>query len=457
MRSASPAWAALRCGGESGQPPPPQGTRAGSLLPAGRLRPRSYPQGQRRPCRVLGGASCDRGAGGRACGGAGPPTPGSRAGRGSPRLRDYKSQTPRLRGWPLLHSTQRALRSLERQAAPASLRSRAPAARQQVAAPARGALQRRPRPPPAEGGHGRGRPRAEPGRRGALPAGARRRGARLAAGEPLRAAAGGARGGARGARRAPRALRGLRERRVGEEADGPPPTVPLEAAEHEWLVSATAGQWSPRLHGLLLHDRSLASKRDFMTGFTVLHWAAKTGNCDMLQKVIEVARADGAHFDVNAQSFGGYTPLHIAALHGQEDVIVQLVKDYNAKVSLRDYSGKKPFQYLREGSSFAVRHLLRDPNLHTVSGQNTFSKKNAKVAASILSSTSTVLGLLSDDTAFYELTKGLKKTASLNRLLHAATASRRRLKRVLFPNDVPFSILEMYNHFCNSLHWVHFL
>ncbi|XP_044310516.1 ankyrin repeat domain-containing protein SOWAHA [Varanus komodoensis] len=222
--------------------------------------------------------------------------------------------------------------------------------------------------------------------------------------------------------------RAPKPQKVGEEADGPPPTVPLEAAEHEWLVSATAGQWSPRLHGLLLHDRSLASKRDFMTGFTVLHWAAKTGNCDMLQKVIEVARADGAHFDVNAQSFGGYTPLHIAALHGQEDVIVQLVKDYNAKVSLRDYSGKKPFQYLREGSSFAVRHLLRDPNLHTVSGQNTFSKKNAKVAASILSSTSTVLGLLSDDTAFYELTKGLKKTASLNRLLHAATASRRRLK-----------------------------
>ncbi|XP_062977619.1 ankyrin repeat domain-containing protein SOWAHA [Elgaria multicarinata webbii] len=218
-----------------------------------------------------------------------------------------------------------------------------------------------------------------------------------------------------------------KSQKVGEEADSAT-TVPLEAAEHEWLVSATAGQWSQRLHGLLLSDKSLASKRDFMTGFTVLHWAAKTGNCDMLHKVIEVAENGGAHVNVNAKSYGGYTPLHIAAIHGQEEVIARLVKDYNAKVSLRDYSGKKPFHYLKEGSSFAVRHLLRDPDLHTISGHNSSIKKNAKVAASILSSTSTVLGLLSDDTAFYELTKGLKKPATLNKFLHAATAPRRKLK-----------------------------
>uniref|UniRef100_A0ABM5FLP0 Ankyrin repeat domain-containing protein SOWAHA n=1 Tax=Pogona vitticeps TaxID=103695 RepID=A0ABM5FLP0_9SAUR len=218
-----------------------------------------------------------------------------------------------------------------------------------------------------------------------------------------------------------------KSQKVGEEADGAV-TVPLEAAEHEWLVKATAGQWSQQLHGLLLSDKNLASKRDFMTGFTVLHWAAKSGNCDMLRKVIEVVEKGGAYVNVNAKSHGGYTPLHIAAIHGQEEVIAQLVRDYNAKVNLRDYSGKKPFQYLKEGSSFAVRHLLRDPDLHTMTGHNASIKKNAKVAASILSSTSTVLGLLSDDTTFYELTKGLKKPASLNRFLNAATAPRRKLR-----------------------------
>ncbi|XP_034961286.1 ankyrin repeat domain-containing protein SOWAHA [Zootoca vivipara] len=219
-----------------------------------------------------------------------------------------------------------------------------------------------------------------------------------------------------------------KSQKVGEEADCPTTTVPLEAAEHEWLVKATAGQWSQQLHGLLLSDKNLASKRDFMTGFTVLHWAAKSGNCEMLGKVIEVAEKGGAHVNVNSKSYGGYTPLHIAAIHGQEEVIAQLVRDYDANVHLRDYSGKKPFQYLKEGSSFAVRHLLRDPHLHAVSGHNASIKKNPKVAASILSSTSAVLGLLSDDTAFYELTKGLKKPATLNKFFNAASAPRRKLK-----------------------------
>nr|XP_056703762.1 LOW QUALITY PROTEIN: ankyrin repeat domain-containing protein SOWAHA [Euleptes europaea] len=221
--------------------------------------------------------------------------------------------------------------------------------------------------------------------------------------------------------------RGQRSPKAGEEGAGEA-TVPLDAAEHEWLVKATDGQWSQRLHGLLLSDTHLAGKRDFMSGFTALHWAAKSGSCDMVSKVIEVAEKGEVRVNVNTKSYGGYTPLHIAAIHGQEEIIALLVKDHNAKVNLRDYSGKKPYQYLREGSSFAVRHLLRDPDLHAITGHNASIKKSAKVAASILSSTSTFLGVLSDDTAFYELTKGLKKPPSLNKFLHAATAPRRKLK-----------------------------
>ncbi|XP_007431955.2 ankyrin repeat domain-containing protein SOWAHA [Python bivittatus] len=227
--------------------------------------------------------------------------------------------------------------------------------------------------------------------------------------------------------KSPSLRRGAKPLKVGEEADSTA-SVPLEPAEHQWVVKATAGQWSQQLHGLLLIDLNLASKRDFMSGFTVLHWAAKSGNCRTLKKVIEMTEKGGIHIDVDAKSYGGYTPLHIAAIHGQEEVIAELVKVYNAKVGLRDYSGKKPFQYLKEGSSFAVRHLLNDPGLRTNTGQNPSIKKNIKVAASILTSTSTVLGLLSDDTAFYELTKGLKKPAPLNKFLNIATTPRRKLK-----------------------------
>uniref|UniRef100_A0A8C6XR32 Sosondowah ankyrin repeat domain family member A n=1 Tax=Naja naja TaxID=35670 RepID=A0A8C6XR32_NAJNA len=175
--------------------------------------------------------------------------------------------------------------------------------------------------------------------------------------------------------------KGSKPLKVGEEADSTA-NGSLESAEHQWVVNTTAGQWSQQLHGLLLSDLNLASKRDFMSGFTVLHWAAKSGNCRTLSKVIEMTEKGGIHVDVNAKSFGGYTPLHIAAIHGQEKVIEQLVKVYNAKVNLRDYSGKKPFQYLKEGSSFKVRHLLDDPGLQTNPGQNPSTKKNIKISHS---------------------------------------------------------------------------
>ncbi|XP_053893385.1 ankyrin repeat domain-containing protein SOWAHA [Malaclemys terrapin pileata] len=234
--------------------------------------------------------------------------------------------------------------------------------------------------------------------------------------------------------RSPHLRRVSKTQKVSEET-GCTAAVPLESLEHEWLVKATAGQWSQRLHGLLLSDASLAGKRDFMSGFTALHWAAKSGNCDMVGKIIEVAKKGGTEIDVNAKSYGGYTPLHIAAIHGREDVITTLVKTYNVKVNLRDYSGKKPHHYLKEGSSYAVRHLLGDPDLHNSVGHAFPIKKNPKIAASILSSTSTFLGVLSDDMPFYDLSRGLKKTSSLNKLLNASAGSRKKPKtRGTFPS-----------------------
>ncbi|XP_039340526.1 ankyrin repeat domain-containing protein SOWAHA [Mauremys reevesii] len=234
--------------------------------------------------------------------------------------------------------------------------------------------------------------------------------------------------------RSPHLRRVSKTQKVSEET-GYTAAVPLESLEHEWLVKATAGQWSQRLHGLLLTDANLAGKRDFMSGFTALHWAAKSGNCDMVGKIIEVAKKGGTEIDVNAKSYGGYTPLHIAAIHGREDVITTLVKTYNVQVNLRDYSGKKPHHYLKEGSSYAVRHLLGDPDLHNSIGHAFPIKKNPKIAASILSSTSTFLGVLSDDMPFYDLSRGLKKTSSLNKLLNASAGSRKKPKtRGTFPS-----------------------
>ncbi|XP_014803270.1 PREDICTED: LOW QUALITY PROTEIN: ankyrin repeat domain-containing protein SOWAHA [Calidris pugnax] len=230
--------------------------------------------------------------------------------------------------------------------------------------------------------------------------------------------------------RSPGLRRGPKNHRASEEQwrRGRLAAVPLEEAEHQWLVMAAGGQWTQQLHGLLLGDASLAARRDFISGFTALHWAAKSGNCDMVTNIIRAAEKGGARVNVDARSHGGYTALHLAAMHGQEKIITMLVYSYHAKTDLRDYSGKKPHQYLKEGTSSAVRRLLGDPSLSHSTEPSVPIKKSTKLAASILSSTSTFLGVISDDMAFYDLTKGLRKPSSLNKLLAATTGPRRKPK-----------------------------
>lgn len=131
--------------------------------------------------------------------------------------------------------------------------------------------------------------------------------------------------------------------------------VPLEPLAHEWLVKCAAGLWE-HIHALLLRDTRLAQKRDFVSGFTALHWAAKDGNCGMVQELMTVSRKRETF--VNSKSHGGYTPLHIAAIHGHTEVMELLVQRYGASISDRDNDGRKAIHYLEKGASMEVRALL---------------------------------------------------------------------------------------------------
>lgn len=222
-------------------------------------------------------------------------------------------------------------------------------------------------------------------------------------------------------------------------APPPPPAVPLEPTEHEWLVRTASGRWSHQLHGLLLRDRGLAAKRDFMSGFTALHWAAKSGDQEMALQLVEVARRGGAPVDVNARSHGGYTPLHLAALHGHEDAAVLLVVRLGAQVHVRDYSGRRAYQYLRPGSSYALRRLLGDPGLRSTaepdaaggSSGSLVSRHPVQVAATILSSTtSAFLGVLADDLMLQDLARGLKKSSSFSKFLGASPMAPRKKAKI---------------------------
>lgn len=133
--------------------------------------------------------------------------------------------------------------------------------------------------------------------------------------------------------------------------------VPLQPLVHEWLVKCAAGLWG-QIYALLLQDTGLAQRKDFMSGFTALHWAAKGGNSEMMHKLIDAAEKRGAHIDINSKAHGGYTPLHIAAIHGHTEVMVLLVRGYGADVNTRDNDGKKALHYLGSGVSDEIREIL---------------------------------------------------------------------------------------------------
>lgn len=134
-------------------------------------------------------------------------------------------------------------------------------------------------------------------------------------------------------------------------------TIPLDISEHQWMVMSASGHWA-LVYGLLLNDAQLAEKKDFISGFTALHWAAKSGNSNMLCKIIDLSRKNGKGVDINAKSYAGYTPLHVAAIHSQEYIIGILVNEYGANCHIRDNSGKKPHHYLDQGASHSIRELL---------------------------------------------------------------------------------------------------
>lgn len=134
-------------------------------------------------------------------------------------------------------------------------------------------------------------------------------------------------------------------------------SVPLEPLAHEWLVKCAAGLWG-HIYALLLQDTRLAQKKDFMSGFTALHWAAKDGNSEMIHKLMDISRKRGTYININSKTHGGYTPLHIAAIHGHTEVMLLLVRGYGANINERDNDGKKAYHYLGKGVSDEVRALL---------------------------------------------------------------------------------------------------
>ncbi|XP_020786449.2 LOW QUALITY PROTEIN: ankyrin repeat domain-containing protein SOWAHC-like [Boleophthalmus pectinirostris] len=134
-------------------------------------------------------------------------------------------------------------------------------------------------------------------------------------------------------------------------------SVTLDPLEHEWMMCASDAEWES-LQRLLNNDPGLVLKKDFITGFTCLHWAAKQGKPELIALIINFAKENNIEVSVDVRSSTGYTPLHVAAMHNHMEVVKLLVGAYNADVEIRDYSGRKACQYLTDNVSVDIRDII---------------------------------------------------------------------------------------------------
>ncbi|XP_033992160.1 ankyrin repeat domain-containing protein SOWAHD [Trematomus bernacchii] len=131
----------------------------------------------------------------------------------------------------------------------------------------------------------------------------------------------------------------------------------LYLMEHAWMLSAVEGNYETLLE-FISEDPYLLTRRDFISGYSVLHWLAKRGQDEILLKLLRFAQDAGIPVNVNVRGSGGLTPLHVASQHRHFMVIKLLVGAFSANVDAMDYNGKRAWQYLPGDAPPEMKELL---------------------------------------------------------------------------------------------------
>ncbi|XP_059202668.1 ankyrin repeat domain-containing protein SOWAHD [Centropristis striata] len=161
----------------------------------------------------------------------------------------------------------------------------------------------------------------------------------------------------------------------------------LYPMEHAWMLSAVEGNYETILD-FISEDPYLLTRKDFISGYSVLHWLAKRGQDETLLKLLRHAEGAGIPVNVNVRGSGGLTPLHLASMHGQYMVVKLLVGAFSANVDAMDYNGKRAWQYLRGDAPLEMKELLGtwDDDYSCDSAVNVNKNNNSSAVAMNLTS-----------------------------------------------------------------------
>ncbi|XP_056149633.1 ankyrin repeat domain-containing protein SOWAHD [Lampris incognitus] len=142
-----------------------------------------------------------------------------------------------------------------------------------------------------------------------------------------------------------------------DELDAQTTDWALYPVEHAWMLCAVDGNYETILE-FISEDPHLLTRKDFVSGFSVLHWLAKKGQGETLIKLLKYAETKGIAMNVDLRGSGGLTPLHVATMHGQNMVIKVLVGAFGANTDAMDYNGKRAWQYLKGDAPPEMKELL---------------------------------------------------------------------------------------------------
>ena len=177
--------------------------------------------------------------------------------------------------------------------------------------------------------------------------------------------------------------------------------------EHAWVTACVTGN-DDQINRMLLEDSNFCHYQDYIYGYTGLHWAAKQGHLGIIASLLM------AGADENIRSFGGHSPLHLAAQQNQEKVIEYLVNQCDADVDSRDNYGKPPSDYLPDNASKRSKYWLKREHHTSIYSPLHYTTQN-KESKKIFGSQSELSGLERTTSRIRESFRRKSKAMSLQR------------------------------------------